>query len=130
MLDGAHNDASAAALARTLAGFAAGRPVVLVLGVHRDKEVPAVLRPLVRIAAAVVVTAAASPRALAAASLASAARAVAPVPVSEAPDVPGALAVARAAARSEGIVCVTGARALVGEARDALGLSIVERLWS
>jgi hypothetical protein len=37
---------------------------------------------------------------------------------------------ARAAADSDEIICVTGSLALVGEARDALGLAIGEQLWA
>jgi folylpolyglutamate synthase/dihydropteroate synthase len=40
-----------------------------------------------------------------------------------------ALATARSESDARDIVCVTGSLALVGEAREALGLPIAERLW-
>ena len=46
ILDGAHNGASAAALAATLVPYAAGPPIALVVGINRDKDARAVLRPL------------------------------------------------------------------------------------
>jgi len=46
VLDGAHNGASAEALAVALATYAAGRPITLVVGINRDKDARAVLRPL------------------------------------------------------------------------------------
>ena len=53
VLDGAHNDASAEVLARTLVDFAAGRPIHLVLGINRDKDARAILRPLLPLASSV-----------------------------------------------------------------------------
>jgi folylpolyglutamate synthase/dihydropteroate synthase len=41
-----------------------------------------------------------------------------------------ALAVARSESKARDIVCVTGSLALVGEARDLLGLPVAERLWA
>src|SRR5205807_2151022 len=71
VLDGAHNGASATALAVSLRQFAAGRPVELVVGINRDKDARAVLRPLLAIAHRVWATQArSSPRALPAADLA------------------------------------------------------------
>jgi folylpolyglutamate synthase/dihydropteroate synthase len=40
-----------------------------------------------------------------------------------------AIAAARSSAARGEIVCVTGSLALVGRARDVLGLPIAERLW-
>jgi hypothetical protein len=45
------------------------------------------------------------------------------------PSLGAALSAARAAAAANEIVCVTGSLALVGEARDALGLPMAERLF-
>src|SRR5439155_18002467 len=65
VLDGAHNGASAEALARTLNCHAAGRPLTLVTGINRDKDARALLRPLVPLADLVVTTQATrNPRAL------------------------------------------------------------------
>jgi len=128
VLDGAHNDASAAALAATLRDYAGDRPVHLVVGINRDKEVAAFLRPLLRLAATVRATRAVGlARGYAPDELARLCRRLAPVPVEAIPDVAGALGAARADA--QGVVCVTGSLALVGQARDALGIPPPNRLW-
>ena len=125
VLDGAHNDGSAEALARTLRRERAGRRLVVVIGVNRDKDARAVLRPLAAIASAIVATRSASPRA---AEPANVARATA-APVRIVADVSAAIAAARAEAGLDGLVCVTGSLALVGDARTALGLLPSERWW-
>ena len=130
ILDGAHNDGSAAALAKTLRAERRGRPLVLVIGINTDKDARAVLRPLARIASAIVATRSSSPRATAPADVARAARRATRRPVDVAPDIGGALAIARARAGADGLVCVTGSLALAGEARTALGLAPADRWWS
>jgi dihydrofolate synthase/folylpolyglutamate synthase len=126
VLDGAHNDASAAALARALVEFARGRPVNLVLGLNRDKDARAVLRPLLPLGYRVWATQAAeSARALPAAELAR--RCLALGTVAEATDQLGEAL--RAARAEEGVVCVTGSLALVGQARTLLGAPPAEGLW-
>jgi dihydrofolate synthase/folylpolyglutamate synthase len=126
VLDGAHNGASAEALARTLAEFAHGRPVNLVLGINRDKDARAVLRPLLPLATSVWATQAAdNPRALDADELGNWCRRLG-VAARVTPRLPEALRDARV---PDGLVCVTGSLMLVGQARDALGLPVAERLW-
>jgi dihydrofolate synthase/folylpolyglutamate synthase len=130
VLDGAHNDASAAALATTLRAYAGGRAVHFVLGINRDKDARAILRPLLANAASVWATAATdNPRALEPERLAGLCRRVFPAPVEACPTVAGALRAACAAASADGLVCVTGSLAVVGRARAALGLPPPERLW-
>jgi dihydrofolate synthase/folylpolyglutamate synthase len=145
VLDGAHNGASAEALAATLRAFAKGRSINLVIGINRDKDARAVLRPLLGLATSVWATQARdSPRALDAFSLAdlarlagrgvhpralevsALARLVGPRVLAE-PDL--ARAIAAAATPAPGVVCVTGSLLLVGQARDVLGLAPPERLW-
>jgi dihydrofolate synthase/folylpolyglutamate synthase len=127
VLDGAHNGASAEALAMTLRAFAAGRAVRLVVGINRDKDARAVLRPLLGLADQVWATQTAdNPRALPAAELAGACRRLGAFPRVEV-DLAHALQEARA--DQDGVVCVTGSLMLVGQARDALGLTPPERLW-
>jgi dihydrofolate synthase/folylpolyglutamate synthase len=128
VLDGAHNDASAEALAAALRSYAGGRPIDLVIGVHADKEVDAVLRPLCAIASRVIATRSRSPRALAAADIAARCRALGIATEIE-PTVAGAIDRARGDSTSETVVAVTGSLAVVGDARDALKLPIAERLW-
>jgi dihydrofolate synthase/folylpolyglutamate synthase len=135
ILDGAHNGASADALAATLLAYAGGRPISLVVGINRDKDARAVLRPLVAIAHQVWATQAAdNPRALDAATLATLARKAlarrsAATSVRVAADLAQALQEARAAATGGGVVCVTGSLMLVGQARAILGLPAPEQLW-
>ena len=127
VLDGAHNGASAEALAQTVTEYAAGRPIALVIGINRDKDARAVLRPLLRIATRVWATqTSANPRALPADELARTCRRLGAKSVGEA-DLSGALMQARLEAGT--VVCVTGSLMLVGQARDALGLPPPERLW-
>ena len=130
VLDGAHNGASAEALAATLKRFAGGRPIHLVVGINRDKDARAVLRPLLPLASAAWATEAAdNPRALSAANLAKLCGALgvtAQVPT----DLTEGLQTATEVGRTGGgIVCVTGSLMLVGQARDTLGLPIAETLW-
>jgi dihydrofolate synthase / folylpolyglutamate synthase len=125
VLDGAHNGASAEALAATLQAYAAGRPIALVVGINRDKDARAVLRPLLRVASSVWATQAQdNPRALDAQRLGRLCRALG-ADVHVQADLASALAVAT---RSP-VVCVTGSLMLVGQARAVLGLPAPERLW-
>jgi len=130
VLDGAHNGASAQLLARELGRLAGRQPIHLVIGVYRDKDVREIVRPLVPLARLVVVTSPASPRALGAADLAALCRQEGARDVRIVPSTAAALAVARRAAGGPTpLVAVTGSLRLVGEARDALGLRLVEALW-
>jgi dihydrofolate synthase/folylpolyglutamate synthase len=129
VLDGAHNGASAEALARTLRCERSGRRLVLVVGINRDKDALAVLRPLVRAASAIVVTRSRNPRAAPPADVAGIAARATGCPITEVDDVARAIATARRQAGPDGLVCIAGSLALAGEARTALGLAPVERLW-
>jgi dihydrofolate synthase/folylpolyglutamate synthase len=124
VLDGAHNGASAEALATTLCSFAKGRDIALVVGINRDKDANAVLRPLLAVASKVIATQARdNRRALDASELAKRCRRMHP-DVTVETDVSKALAHAW-----DGVVCVTGSLMLVGQARATLGLPVPERLW-
>ena len=123
VLDGAHNGASAQALAETLAG----RRVQLVIGINRDKDARAVLRPLVSRATCVWATQTTNnPRALPAADLAVLCRQLGANTL-EVPRLDDALK--RALQTERELVCVTGSLMLVGQARATLGLPAPERLW-
>lgn len=125
VLDGAHNDGSAEALAAALRQEFSGRPVRLVVGMMHDKDAGAFARAIGPVARFVYATAPQGPRGLPAEELArrygGRARVFA--------DLRGALEAARAEAKPRDVVCVTGSLALVGEARDLLGLPVPERLW-
>ena len=129
VLDGAHNGASAEALARTLQQERGGRRLVLVVGINRDKDASAVLRPLVRIASAAIVTRSTSTRAADPAAVAVVASRGARIPITTRVGVPAALAAARSLAGPDGLVCVTGSLAVAAEARTTLGLAPAERWW-
>jgi dihydrofolate synthase/folylpolyglutamate synthase len=126
LLDGAHNDGSAAALAATIRAEVRGRRVRLVIGMMKDKDARAVVRALAPIASAVYATRPDSPRA---ADPAAIARLFRGVRVRAFDDLNSALRAARADARPSETLCVTGSLALVGEARQLLGLPVPERLW-
>ena len=143
VLDGAHNGASAAALAETLRHFAAGRPIRLVVGINRDKDARAVLRPLLPLADQVWATQARdNRRALSAEELARLCRKLGAHAEAE-PDLSAALeramrmsgASKKTVAREkteqtvDSVVCLTGSLMLVGQARATLGVPAPERLW-
>jgi dihydrofolate synthase / folylpolyglutamate synthase len=123
ILDGAHNGASAEALAHT---FCEGDKLAFVLGINRDKDARAVLRPLLPLASDVWTSQTAdNPRALPAADLAALCRRLG-TPAHVEPDLGAAM---RAASNAGHRVCVTGSLMLVGQARSILGLPVPERLW-
>lgn len=127
VLDGAHNGASASALAETLHAYLAGRPLTLVIGINRDKDARAVLRPLLPLTSRVWATETSrNPRALSADDLARLCRHLGAEVVTQ-PDLSLALREARQGAQT--LVCVTGSLMLVGQARDVLGLPPPENLW-
>src|SRR6185312_5281607 len=64
ILDGAHNPAGARALADYIGRFFAGEPVRLIFGAMRDKAVEEVTNTLFPLAAEIILTAPAQPRAL------------------------------------------------------------------
>jgi dihydrofolate synthase / folylpolyglutamate synthase len=112
LLDAAHNPDGAASLAAYVAEWAGAKPT-LVFGAMRDKDVSGMLRALLPSVRALVVTRAASPRSAEPASIADAARAIAPdLPILVEPDRRRALEVAwRESAR----VVVAGSIFLVGD---------------
>ena len=129
IIDGAHNDGSAAALARTLRDERGGRRCVLVIGMNTDKDARAILRLLAPLASAIVTTRSSGPRAADPVALARRAARVTGRPIETAADIRSALLVARASAGRDGVVCVTGSLALAGDTRSALGLTPRERWW-
>ena len=117
LLDGAHNASGARALASYILETY-GRPLPMVIGVMKDKDVSAILAPLTAAASAVVLTSASTPRAAGPESLKSALR-------HHAPDLPISIQAApldalRAAAGAGSPVVVAGSLYLVGEIRAHL----------
>ena len=127
VLDGAHNGASAEALAETLRDYAVKNPITLVVGINRDKDARAVLRPLMPLAECVWATQTANnPRALAANELARLCRRLGAHTIEEQQL---SAALEQATSNARGVVCVTGSLMLVGQARATLGLPVPESLW-
>ena len=123
VFDVAHNPAGAWALRSTLSATYEERPLVFVFGAMRDKAVSEIAEILFPLADRVVATHVENPRAATPAEIREAARRVS-VEIDEAPDVPAALAKAREAAGTRGLVVVTGSIYIVGEAMRALGVRI------
>ena len=114
LLDSAHNAEGARALAAHLRAWYPERPT-LVLGVMRDKNVEAIAEALLPATAAVVVTAAPTPRAIPAAELAASLSALGANVVAVEPDPWRAVA---AALDTDRPVCVAGSIFLIGAVRD------------
>jgi dihydrofolate synthase/folylpolyglutamate synthase len=123
ILDGAHNEPAAEVLAETLTSLYAGRRIILVLGIHRDKDAGAVAALLCPLADRVIATADANPRAMPAADLHDL---VFPHSKHVSAFTPVSLAVREAldAARRDDVVVITGSLYVVGEAMRALGVDV------
>jgi dihydrofolate synthase/folylpolyglutamate synthase len=117
LIDGAHNPAGARALAAYIAEVY-GRPLPMVIGAMRDKNVEALVAALAQAASAFVCTSAATPRAAAPDDLAAVAGRVAPQIPSSTAATP--LAALRAAAAHGSPVVIAGSLYLAGEIRAEL----------
>lgn len=118
VIDGAHNVASAAALAEAVRSHFPARPRTLVFGTTRDKDLPGQLRELLPLFETCVATRYLhNPRAVSSEEVAAAAEAIdgRPMIVTQSPA--EALATARRLAGPDGLVCVTGSLFLAAEAR-------------
>jgi len=112
ILDGAHNPAGARALAASLRAYFPGRPVTFVIGVLADKDAGGILDALRPLAARVILTASANPRAAPPDALRALLPAGARVDTARSPQD----ALTRAIAEDpRGIVCVAGSLSLIGD---------------
>ncbi|HEV8327205.1 MAG TPA: folylpolyglutamate synthase/dihydrofolate synthase family protein [Nitrospiraceae bacterium] len=119
LLDGAHNPAAATALADSLTRSDRShpsRPVVLVLGMMRDKDHRGFVEPLRDLVDEVVLTQADLPRSATAQELRASLEGLLPHP-HLVPSISEAMALARQLATPDGLVCVTGSLMLVGECK-------------
>jgi dihydrofolate synthase / folylpolyglutamate synthase len=119
LLDGAHNPAAATALADFLTRadrLHPSRPVILVLGMMRDKDHRGFVEPLKSLVDEVVLTQADLPRSATAQELQSSLGDLLPHP-HVMPSLSDAMALARQLATPDGLVCVTGSLMLVGECK-------------
>ena len=117
LLDGAHNPAAATALAdylRRSDRTQPSHPVVLVLGMMRDKNHRGFIEPLRGLLDEVVLTQADLPRAATAQELHASLDGLLP-PMHVVPLLSDAMALARQLATPDGLVCVSGSLMLVGE---------------
>ena len=114
VLDGAHNPAGARALADSLSEFFGGRPLTLIAGVLRDKNVTAILGTLVPLASRVLLTRSSNPRSLAPEELRARVPAFA-ASVELAASVGDALAMATPES-PDVVTCVAGSLSVVGDA--------------
>ena len=118
VVDGAHNVASARALAEALRACFPPSHRTLVFGTTRDKDLPGQLGALLPLADVVVATRyVENPRSVPPEEVADAVRALGGPPVHLAPDPASALALARRLAPPSGLICVTGSLFLAAESR-------------
>lgn len=117
VVDGAHNADSFARLLAALRRHFAFERLILVVGVMADKDLPGIAAEIARAGVdRVIVTAMAHPRAAPPDRLARLLAAAADLNVLTCPETPLALAEGLRAAGADGLLCVTGSFALVGEA--------------
>jgi dihydrofolate synthase/folylpolyglutamate synthase len=122
IIDGAHNVDSMERLVETVREVYAHRPVIVVLGTSRDKDVEGMLRTLAPVAKQIFAVQSANPRAWEAAQIGAMARSQ-QIPTAEFSRVAEAVAAARATAGLTGVVVVTGSLYVAAEARVVLGLA-------
>jgi dihydrofolate synthase/folylpolyglutamate synthase len=123
VFDVAHNPAGAWALRSTLSATYEERPLIFLFGAMRDKAIGEIAEILFPLAGRVITTHVENPRAATASEIREASKRVS-VEIEDAPDVPSALARARVAAGTRGLVVVTGSIYIVGEAMRSLGVRI------
>jgi len=120
IVDGAHNPASVAVLAETLAAFPP-KKTIFVVGIARDKDIPRMLELLAPCGDEFIVTKTGNPRAAEPEDLRDMLAALCAKPVHAAATPADALKLARARARPADRICVTGSMYLAGDALNALG---------
>jgi len=119
LLDGAHNPAAAHVLAEYLTEWCASRPesrLILVLGMMGDKDQAGFVEPLYRLVSEVVLTQADMARSASVQELREAVGSRFPL-CHVAPGAVEALALAKARATAQDLICVTGSLMLVGEVK-------------
>jgi dihydrofolate synthase/folylpolyglutamate synthase len=118
VVDGAHNVASAEALAETLKSCFPPSRRTLVFGTTRDKDLRGQLRALVPMFDTLIATRyVENPRAVDPEAVAATIRALDGRPALVAADPSAALAAARRATPADGLICITGSLFLAAECR-------------
>jgi dihydrofolate synthase/folylpolyglutamate synthase len=121
VLDVAHNPAGAWALRSALSSYYEDLRIIFVFGAMRDKAIGEIAEILFPLAESVVATCAENPRSATPEEIRDAASRTGSEIVAVS-DVESALEHARALARTDGIIVVTGSIYVVGEAMRALGM--------
>jgi len=116
-LDGAHNPAAAASLAKFLAEHQRvhSGDIILVIGMQKDKDMTAFFTPLIPLAHAVILTRSAHTQSASAEELAEQLPGRPPMQLAYAASAEEAMMKAHSAATREDTICVTGSLLLVGE---------------
>ena len=120
IVDGGHNAQGALALEENLARYFPGKEIVFLMGALTDKDLEALLTPVLPLAKQVFTITPDNPRAMPAPELA-AQISQRGVPALAMTDISTALAAAKEAAGEEGVVCYFGSLYSVGAVREALG---------
>ena len=123
LMDGAHNEQGMAALRQFTEEFLAGRRIVLLTGVLKEKLTGGMLREMTSIAAEAVTVTPDNPRAMQAGEL-SALLAQKGMRASAANSVKEGIERARALAGENGVVAATGSLYFIGAVRSELGLDL------
>ncbi|OAN47064.1 bifunctional folylpolyglutamate synthase/dihydrofolate synthase [Chloroflexus islandicus] len=126
LIDGAHNGDSAEKLWQAIAQELPHRRMILVLGTSRDKDIAAIAAALAPHAAQIIITRASHPKAMDLDRIAAEVEPFSNTPLQIVPIVAEALAVARALAGPDDLICVTGSLFVAGAAREALGLAVAD----
>jgi len=121
IVDGGHNAQGAMALAHNLARYFPAQKVVFVMGVLADKDLPAIVSPILPLVKHVYTITPDNPRAMEASALADHLKAHG-ASAEAAGDVQTAIDRARQTAGADGVVCYFGSLYSVGDARATLGL--------
>ena len=125
LLDGAHNPAGCESLRDYLNKFAP-RPLTLVFGAMRDKQLERIGEILFPLANVLVLTSVENPRSASIETLRSIADRAARGKVVEARSSSEALEIARTNTPPEGLICIAGSLYLIGEVRPALMRTYLE----
>ncbi len=119
LLDGAHNPAGAQSLREYLDEFAS-RPLTLVFGAMRDKQLDQMGEILFPVADVLVLTAVENPRSASIEMLRSAVQRFARGTVIESHSSPEALSIAIEKTSPEGLICIAGSLYLIGQMRPSI----------
>jgi len=127
ILDGAHNDESASALAAALKTLYAGKRFIFVVGVNRDKNINAIWRELLPLSKLVIATQSTNLRAMDSEALAeqlSFQSSVSDLQSRSTKTVPEAVDLAMTLVENDDVICVTGSLYVVAEARQHLDAAL------